>query len=99
MTISIVVKNVGEDAQVMEIDSSLQALQDIVGGHIEMVHFAGGVYLICNEEGKLEGLDPNFLCNGDIICGNACFVGIDEEGDTASLNEEEKEFLMDYLDI
>ena len=43
-----------------EIDGSLKSMQGIVGGTIQAVYpFADSVALICNDEGKLLGLQPN----------------------------------------
>ena len=42
------------------IDRNLESMQSVVGGLIEQVcPFDDDVSLICNEEGKLEGLTPN----------------------------------------
>lgn len=44
----------------IEIDNTLESLQREVGGLIEIVHpWKDRVALICNEEGKLLGLEPN----------------------------------------
>jgi hypothetical protein len=49
-----------EPAVMMEIEDSLEAMQDAVGGPIEMVKpWSEDVALICNEEGKLKNLPPN----------------------------------------
>lgn len=43
-----------------EIDGSLTAMQDIVGGFIEVVYpFDDPVALVCNEEGKFTNLPAN----------------------------------------
>ena len=68
----------GQNPRPAEIENSLEAKQAVVGGLIEMVippiHPDDAV-LICNEESKLLGLDPNrpiHLVDGtpyDVICG------------------------------
>lgn len=40
-------------------DFQLEELQGIVGGYIECLNLSVGRLLICNEEGKLKGLDFN----------------------------------------
>ena len=44
------------------IENELKAMQSIVGGHLEVVrpprHRDDDVVAICNEEGKLRGLEP-----------------------------------------
>ena len=43
-----------------EIDSDLKSLQHEVGGYIEAIYpYEDPVALVCNEEGKLEGLPLN----------------------------------------
>lgn len=55
-----------------EIDNDLKSLQRIVGGLIETVPCAPRALIICNEEGKLLGLPPNFIYGSgfkDVIMG------------------------------
>ena len=59
------------------IDDSLESLQDAVEGYIETVPLEGNVVLICNEEGKLIGLDRNFLLGNDWIVGTVIIIGTD----------------------
>ncbi len=76
---------------VKEIPHTLEALQQEVGGLIEVIYpFRDMVGLVCNEEGKLLGLPLNrclFAENGqlyDIICGTFLVTGLGVE-DLASL--------------
>ena len=64
--------------EVKEIDDSLSAMQEIVGGYIQAVHLDDlddSVVLVCNEEGKFMNLPANRGLrdkNGqmyDIVCG------------------------------
>lgn len=49
-----------KNAEIREIGSGLKAMQDIVGGSIEMTRpFNDPVAIISNDEGKLMGLEPN----------------------------------------
>ena len=59
-----------------DIDKTLEAMQSLVGGLIQVVYpFDEPVALVCNEEAKLEGLPPNRALRDeegkiyDIICG------------------------------
>ena len=46
--------------EVREIDDSLKAMQEIVGGYIQPVYpFEDSVALVCNEEGKFMDLPAN----------------------------------------
>lgn len=68
---------------VTNISPSLRNLQRIVGGPIETVPVGFNSVLICNEEGKLRGLQRNFymgtLPYGDTIVGEVAVVGVDGE--------------------
>lgn len=91
----------GKIAQVIEIDGSLESMQQFVGGYLQAVYpFDDPVAIICNEEGKLNGLPLNralYTEDGemvDIACGNIMIVGLGEE-DFASL---QGELLEKYLE-
>lgn len=79
-----------------EIDGSLQSMQAIVGGYIQAVYLFDGErsVLVCNEEGKLDGLAPNRPLHDskgnitDIICGDF-FIAGDGEEDFVSLTDEQ----------
>ena len=45
--------------EVREIDGSLEAMQNIVGGLIQPIYHDDSVALICNDEGKLMNLTAN----------------------------------------
>lgn len=64
------------------ISTSLKNLQKTVDGPIEMVTLTTDprVVMICNEEGKLRGLDRNFRIGGyfpDVIVGTVIIAGVD----------------------
>lgn len=52
----------GEPAEVVEMEQSLDAMKALVGGWIQMtqpvLHLDSAV-IVCNEEGKLGGYEPN----------------------------------------
>jgi hypothetical protein len=77
--------------EVAEITNELTVLQKLVGGHIECIR-QSGYDIIINEEGKLEGLEPNFLIYDgiDYVAGTAVFAGVDyAEGEFKSLSDEQ----------
>lgn len=41
-----------------EIDNTLEAMQEFVGGYIEVINITDKILLVCNEEGKMRGLPP-----------------------------------------
>ena len=65
------------------ISNTLKNLQNTVGGPIEVVYLTGKAALICNEEGKIRNLPPNFRMGQppfhDIVCGDVALVGVDGE--------------------
>ncbi|MDD3227781.1 MAG: DUF3846 domain-containing protein [Oscillospiraceae bacterium] len=67
------------------IGSDLASLQAKVGGLIECVYLEDGAVLVCNEEGKLNGMEMNRRLGDDIICGPFFLVRNDGNGDFASL--------------
>ena len=74
----------------IEIDNTLEAKQEIVGGWIECVYLPNdnSVVLICNEEGKINGMKLNRDIGHDIIAGPFLIVGDDyENGDFKSLTD------------
>lgn len=89
-----------------EIDGSLQSMQEIVGGYIEVAYDSAikdDAVIICNEEGKLIGLEENrIITNGrhmDVICGT-CFVcnAPQDSEDFEGLSEEQLRYYYDlYL--
>lgn len=85
--IMVAVKKVDEAVDFVEIDNTLEAAQEIVGGYIEMVSIGNGIYFVCDDEGKLKGKNFNFEFGGDYIVGDVFFVRADDEGDFASLDE------------
>ena len=85
--IKVLYKRVGREPEVVEIENTLQAMQSLVGGFIEVIPY-DYYELVCNEEGKLEGLYPNVGFDYDVINGNF-FIANDnyETGDFASLTD------------
>ena len=71
-----------------EIKGDLKSMQAVVGGYIQAIYpFDDEVALVCNEEGKINGLMPNrYLLNRnngilDFICGDffLCYAPCDSE--------------------
>lgn len=93
-----------------EIKNTLEDLQEIVGGYIEIPYLSrdfneNKIDIIINEEGKfIEGLEPSIAIiqketNSilDIIYGNCIFASHDQEGNTIELNEEQKQIVKEKL--
>lgn len=93
----VIVKEVGKNPEVREIENKLSVLQGLVGGHIEVVRIAD-VLLICNEEGKLDGLPANFSTGHDVIVGTAVFVSHDNSGEFIGLSDYQVLEIMDMFE-
>lgn len=86
-------------------EHSLDNLQAVVGGYIEAVRVDDSITIWVNEEGKLQGLAPNFMLLDssnrayDLIAGNVIITGTDEEGNSVSLTDSEIEIVKSkFLD-
>lgn len=93
-TMVVLMVEPGKVPYAKEIEPGLKSLQEQVGGFIEAVYpYDDPVALICNEEGKLMGMELNRALrdeNGhvyDIMAGPFMVVGLGEE-DFASLPED-----------
>ena len=76
----------GMAPEIVTMPNTLDALQAAVGGYIETVTLDANLILVCNEEGKLNGLPANRQVGGDTIAGTVLVVGA-EDGDFASLSD------------
>ena len=93
----------GKPVEICEIDGSLESMQEVVGGYIEVLHpWKSRICLVCNEEGKIRRLKPNrriFYDGGvkDIIFGTFFFCRAAGE-ELISLTEGEAEYVKDVVD-
>jgi hypothetical protein len=77
----------GQAPAVKEIQNELESLQAEVDGFIECVSFPNGCVVVCNEEGKLNGMQPNRRLGADIICGPFFVCDTTRNGDFSSLSK------------
>ncbi len=84
--ISVLKIEPGAVPKVVVMPNTLEAFQAAVGGYIEAVTLDANSVLVCNEEGKLNGLPANRQVGGDIIAGTFLIVGADD-GDFCSLSD------------
>lgn len=73
--IDVVTKHPGEDFCQTRIENSLEALQDFVGGYIEVVTINPYACIICNEEGRLKGLKHCISFHKDLWRDDLSFYG------------------------
>lgn len=92
--IAVVIVRQGERPVVGQIAGTLESMQAIVGGYIEVVRRPelGGLDLVCNEEGMLDDLAPN----GCGILGPYFFSKGNAEGDFVSLSEVDVKVVLAY---
>lgn len=95
-----------------EIENTLEALQQIVGGYIEIPYLSetlaeNGIDVIINDEGKfIEGLKPEIaiIKDGtnevlDVVMGNCIFASHDDEGETTALTDEQIAVVQNELEM
>ena len=100
----------GGEFKEKEIKNTLEDLQQIVGGYIEIPYLSrefneNEIDIIINEEGKfIDGLEPEIAIVGketnavlDIVYGNCIFASHDTEGNTIELNAEQTKIVKDSL--
>lgn len=89
----------GQYAKMTTIEAGLSSMQKIVGGDIQAAYyFDEPVALVCNEEGKINGLELNRAVkdeNGkmiDIIAGTFFICGLGDENFTSLPPEHREKF-------
>lgn len=71
-----------------KIQNTLKDLQNIVNGYIEVLQLEHNVDIICNEEGKINGLPLNKVVDYDIIAGTFIIAG-HKDSETISLSRKQ----------
>ncbi len=105
---AITVRTNGE-YEVTELKNGRRSIEEIIGGGLEGVTFAGHTDFImfANETGRIIGLDTNALASAfsleftesiPFISGDAVICGLDEEGASCNLTDEQVEEFMGILD-
>ena len=90
-TIKVLKIDIGQPPVIKEIQNNLDGLQAEVGGLIQVIGLEDNCLLVCNDEGKLNGMKPNRWFYDDIICGPFFICGDSMEGDFISLTSEQAE--------
>ena len=81
--------------KVIQLRTDLDSMQKAVSigadhqGLIELLPLDKDIFLLCNEEGKLIGLQGNRRIGADVIAGVFYVVGRNSCGDLVSLSEEQ----------
>lgn len=75
---------------VAKIENTLAGQQQAVQGYIQYLYNDDNTILVCNEEGKLNGMQGNRRIDGDVLVG-PFFVAGDDGEELRSLTDEEVE--------
>ena len=81
------------EPEVVTLKNNLRSLQEAVSidapyvGLIEVIDIDAKTCILCNEEAKLIGLQPNRRLGEDVLCGVFYVLGQDGEGNFISLSE------------
>ena len=97
----VVICEPGQYARIAEIEPTLKAEQEIVGGLIDCVYPWPNdmVGLVCNDEGKLNGLPLNrALEDYDVIAGTFFICGISGENFCSLTEEQTARYLQKFHD-
>ena len=103
-TIRVVLVEPGKQTRTADIGASLEALQRTVGGSIEAYYpFAEQVCIVCNEEGKIDGLPLNRAIRDedtgeiiDILAGTFFICGCSGESFGSLSTEQQTRYLENY---
>ena len=103
-TIRVVLVEPGKLARIAEVGTTLDAMQQTVGGDIEAYYpFEEQVCIVCNDEGKISGLplnrairDANTGDIADIIAGTFFICACSGESFGSLSKEQQKRYLEKY---
>ena len=104
-TIEVLMVEPRREPRIVRLDNSLESLQIAVSigadyrGLIEIISLSDEVCILCNEEGKLIGLEPNRRLWSDVLCGVFYVTGQDKEGNLCSLSAKDREHYKEYFAI
>ena len=94
----VVMVEPGKPAYETEIENTLKAEQEAVGGNIEVEPLDKEKLLICNEDGKLNGMRGNRRIGNDVIAGSFFIVGEDGDKFRSLTDEEVKDSLKRFVE-
>ena len=94
--IKIVFKKPGEKAYSLKIENTLEKLQELIGGYIEVIKIDDYI-VIFNEEGLLKNLEPNIFIGGMNILGNVIFASSNDD-EIYGLENDKIESIIKMLD-
>ena len=92
----VVAKEPGKPAYEAGVADNLRAFQQAVRGYIETFPFDNDAVIICNEEGKINDMEPNCVINGELLVGPVFIIGSGDDGEFRSLTDGQAK---EYLDM
>lgn len=95
--ITIVVKEPGKTPEVKEIDDTLEAMQEVVGGYIELVAMPNKLDFYVNEDGIMQELPFNTHIRGLPVVGTVFAASRNSSGDTIGLNQSQIDKVMTLI--
>lgn len=95
--ITVVVKEPGKTPEVKEIDDTLESMQEVVGGYIELVAMPNNLDFYVNEEGLAEGLPFNTHIRGVPVVGTVFAASRNSSGDTIGLTKSQIDKVMTLI--
>ena len=75
----VLIKEPGDVWKTEDINNTLEGFQRAVGGYIETLTLENlhGLVLVFDEEGRINGKEPNLTIEGEEIVGTVVLCGID----------------------
>ena len=95
--IKVVIVEPHKNPTITTIKTKLENLQEAVGGLIEIIDIEDDVCILCNEEGKLIGLEGNRKLGDDILVGTFFVCGSNDEGELTSLTDSQIEKYIQFF--
>ena len=82
-----------------DLPNTLKALQQAVGGYIEVVPLTEQLCVVCNEEGKLIGLPPvaAMPARRDVLCGPLVICRTTQDGEFTDAQDEDLYTVGEHL--
>lgn len=90
--IRVMVVRPGKQPKMELLENELKPLQEAVGGYLEWIGLGEDAILLCDEEGKMKGLEPNRHIGDDIVCGTFLICGVEGENFASLTKEQEEEY-------
>ncbi len=95
--IQVVIVEPHKNPTISTIRTKLENLQEAVGGLIEIINIEENICILCNEEGKLIGLEGNRKLGDDILVGTFYVCGSNDEGELISLTDSQIEKYIKFF--